>query len=196
MAAAGFGHIRIIDRDSVELSNLNRQILHSTKSIGKNKTDSALETLSRLNPDIEIETFAQTIDSDNIDRLVSDSDMIMDAMDNFQTRYILNRIALKNKIPLFHGAISGCQGQATTIIPGRSACLACIFPKAPPASTFPALGATCGIIGSIQVAEALKFVLRKGDLLENRLLVWDGTVSRMDEITYERNPRCKDCSIC
>ena len=174
MAAAGFGKIRIVDCDSVELSNLNRQILHASDDVGRTKAKSAYETLTGINPEIEVEALVETISEDNIDQLLQGCDLIMDAMDNFPTRYLLNRAALQRKIPLFHGAISGYQGQATTIIPGKTACLRCIFPRAPPATIFPALGSTCGVIGSIQVTEAVKYVTGAGELLENRLLLWDG----------------------
>jgi len=194
MAAAGFGKIRIVDCDFVELSNLNRQILHANADVGRAKAKSAYESLTGINPEIEVEALVETISEDNIDQLLQGSHLIMDAMDNFPIRYLLNRAALKRRIPLFHGAISGYQGQATTIIPGKTACLSCIFPRAPPASIFPALGSTCGVIGSIQVTEAVKYVTGSGKLLENRLLLWDGLNSCLDEMAYERNFACRDCS--
>ena len=194
MAAAGFGKIRIVDCDFVELSNLNRQILHANADVGRAKAKSAYETLTGINPEIEVEALVETISEDNIDQLLQGCDLIMDAMDNFPVRYLLNRAALQRKIPLFHGAISGYQGQATTIIPGKTACLACIFPRAPPATIFPALGSTCGVIGSIQVTEAVKYVTGAGQLLENRLLLWDGLSGCLDEMAYERNSACRECS--
>jgi molybdopterin/thiamine biosynthesis adenylyltransferase len=194
MAAAGFGKIRIVDCDTVELSNLNRQILHANADVGRAKAKSAYETLTGINPEIEVEALVETISEENIDQLLQGCDIIMDAMDNFPVRYLLNRAALQRKIPLFHGAISGYQGQATTIIPGKTACLACIFPRAPPASIFPALGSTCGVIGSIQVTEAVKYVTGAGKLLENRLLLWDGLNGCQDEMAYERNTACRECS--
>ena len=193
MAAAGFGKIRIVDCDSVELSNLNRQILHGSRDVGRDKALSAYETLTGINPEIAVEALVETITEDNVDRLLQGCDLIMDAMDNFPTRYLLNRSALDRKIPLFHGAISGYQGQATTIIPGKTACLRCIFPRAPPASIFPALGSTCGVIGSIQVTEAVKYVQGAGELLTNRLLLWDGLSACLDEVGCERNSGCMDC---
>ncbi len=193
MAAAGFGRIRIVDCDRIELSNLNRQVLHWSDDVGRNKADSALETLCGINPEIKVEALVETISENSIDRLLQGSDLIMDAMDNFPTRYLLNQAALRKGLPLFHGAISGLQGQATTIVPGKSACLRCIFPRAPPATAFPALGATCGIIGSIQVTEAVKWVLGKGELLQNRLLLWDGLSASVDEVICERNPSCETC---
>ena len=193
MAAAGFGKIRICDCDTVELSNLNRQILHGNADVGRAKAKSAYESLTGINPEIEVEALLETISEDNIDQLLQGCDIIMDAMDNFPIRYLLNRAALQRKIPLFHGAISGYQGQATTIIPGKTACLACIFPRAPPASIFPALGSTCGVIGSIQVTEAVKYVTGTGRLLENRLLFWDGLNGCLDEMACERNSTCREC---
>jgi adenylyltransferase/sulfurtransferase len=178
----------------VELSNLNRQILHANADVGRTKAKSAYETLTGINPEIEVEALVETISEDNIDQLLQGCDLIMDAMDNFPVRYLLNRAALQRKIPLFHGAISGYQGQATTIIPGKTACLSCIFPRAPPATIFPALGSTCGVIGSIQVTEAVKYVTGAGKLLENRLLFWDGLNGCLDEMAYERNSACRDCS--
>ncbi len=194
MAAAGFGKIRIVDCDSVELSNLNRQVLHGSDDVGRRKARSAEETLQGINPEIDVEAIVETIDEESIDRLLKDCDLIMDAMDNFPTRYLLNRAALQRNIALFHGAICGFQGQATTVIPGRSACLRCIFPRAPPASTFPAIGSTCGVIGSIQVTEAVKYVLGSGELLTDRLVLWDGLNSCMDEVACERDASCRDCS--
>jgi adenylyltransferase/sulfurtransferase len=197
MAAAGFGKIRVVDCDSVELSNLNRQILHAQIDLGRAKALSACDALSGINPDIEVEAVVDTITKDNIAELLQGTHLIMDAMDNFPVRYLLNRAALKRNLPLFHGAISGYQGQATTIIPGRTACLSCLFPRAPPRSVFPALGSTCGVIGSIQVTEAVKYVTgttEKGGLLENRLLLWDGLHACLDEVAYERNPVCQECS--
>ena len=193
MAAAGFGKIRIVDCDSVDLSNLNRQILHDNRDVGRDKAISAYETLTGINPEITVEALVETISEDNVDRLLQGCDLIMDAMDNFPTRYLLNRAAFDRKIPLFHGAISGYQGQATTIVPGITACLRCIFPRAPPAAIFPALGSTCGVIGSIQVTEAVKYVQGTGELLANRLLLWDGLSACLDEVACERNSGCMDC---
>jgi molybdopterin-synthase adenylyltransferase len=193
MAAAGFGKIRICDCDTVELSNLNRQILHSNADVSRAKAKSAYETLTGINPEIEVEALVETISQDNTDQLLQGCDLIMDAMDNFPVRYLLNRAALKRRIPLFHGAISGYQGQATTIIPGKTACLRCIFPRSPPAAIFPALGSTCGVIGSIQVTEAVKYVQGAGELLTNRLLLWDGLSACLDEVACERNLGCMDC---
>jgi molybdopterin/thiamine biosynthesis adenylyltransferase len=193
MAAAGFGSIRIVDCDLVDASNLNRQVLHWTEDVGKSKAASALETLKGINPEIEVEAISARIDEENVEGLLEGCQLIMDAMDNFSARYILNRASLTRRSPLFHGAICGFQGQATTLIPGRTACLRCLFPRAPEAQTFPALGSTCGVVGSIQATEAIKYVLGRGELLENRLLLWDGLNSRLDEIVFQNHSGCPDC---
>ena len=194
MAAAGFGGVRIVDCDVVELSNLNRQILHAQADLGRAKALSAYDSLAGINPEIEVEAVVERISEENIDDLLQGCDMIMDGMDSFPSRYLLNRAALKRAIPLFHGAISGYQGQATTIIPGRTACLSCLFPHPPPPATAPAIGSTCGVIGSIEVTEAIKYITGKGRLLENRLLLWDGLEGCLEEVAYEPNPSCRECS--
>jgi molybdopterin/thiamine biosynthesis adenylyltransferase len=133
------------------------------------------------------------IDESNAAQLIGNADGIVDAMDNYPTRYLLNTIAIRNTIPLFHGAIRGFYGQATTIIPGKTPCLKCIFPKAPPQEVFPVVGATPGVIGTVQATEVIKYLLQSGDLLTNRLFVWDGLAGRADEIHAERMPCCPAC---
>lgn len=193
LAAAGVGEIRIADRDEVELTNLNRQILHREKDLHRKKTDSAVEKLRDLNPWIRVEGIVAEICEENADELVGDADLIIDALDNFDTRYILNRIAIRKGIPLIHGAISGFDGQATTIIPGKTPCLRCIFPHAPPAGVFPVVGVTPGIIGLIQANEALKYLLGMDGLLAGKLLLWNGACAEMEKIIVERDPSCAEC---
>lgn len=193
LAVAGVGTITIVDMDTVDQTNLNRQILHYDRDVGRKKVESAQEKLSLLNPDITIHAIDTKIDESNVADLVGRADGIVDAMDNYPTRYLLNDTALAKKIPLFHGAISGFYGQATTVIPGKTACLRCIIPKAPPKEVFPVVGVTPGVIGTIQATEVLKFLLGNGDLLANRLLIWDGMQAHFDEIALERNPRCEAC---
>jgi adenylyltransferase/sulfurtransferase len=193
LAVAGIGTITIVDMDTVDQTNLNRQILHTDRDIGKKKTVSAIEKLHELNPDITINAIDATISAGNIRDLVGRADGIVDAMDNYPVRYLLNRTALEMKIPLFHGAIRGLHGQATTIVPGKTPCLQCIFPGAPPEEVFPVVGVTAGIIGTIQANEAIKYLTGEGNLLMNRLLIWDGRDSRAEELAIERNPCCPVC---
>jgi adenylyltransferase/sulfurtransferase len=133
------------------------------------------------------------IDASNAKKLVGNADGIVDAMDNYPTRYQLNEVAIVKKIPFFHGGIRGFYGQATTIIPGTTPCLKCIFPKPPPREEFPVIGATAGIIGTIQSNEVIKYLTGTGDLLTNRLFLWDGMQSHAEEIRIERNPSCEAC---
>ncbi len=193
LAVAGVGRIVVVDGDVVEVSNLNRQILHWTRDIGRSKAVSAAETIRGLNPEIEVEAVSLFADDDNLAGLVGGADLVVDALDSFSARHLLNRAAIAVDVPLFHGAVSGFDGQATTIIPKKTPCLRCIFPTSPPKETSPALGATCGVVGSIQASEAIKYLTGEGELLSGRLLIWDGLRGRCDEIPIERNPTCPDC---
>jgi molybdopterin/thiamine biosynthesis adenylyltransferase len=193
LAVAGIGTLTIVDRDVVDQSNLNRQILHYDRDIGRKKTESAEEKLMAINPDITVRVIDTTIEEKNAGDLVGKADGIIDAMDNYPARYLLNNVAIRKKIPLFHGAICGFYGQATTIIPGQTACLACIFPKAPPKEVFPVIGVTPGLIGMVQATEVLKYLLKNGELLTNRLFIWDGLQAHAEEIYMERDPRCTAC---
>ena len=193
LAVAGIGTLTLVDRDVVEQTNLNRQILHYDRDIGKKKTVSAGEKLREINPDIRVNVIDTTIDETNVLMLVGNADGIVDAMDNFPTRYLLNEAAINKKIPLFHGAIRGLYGQATTIIPGKTGCLRCIFPNAPPKEVFPVVGVTPGFIGMVQATEVLKYLLGSGELLANRLFLWDGMRSHGEEIAVTRNPGCMAC---
>ena len=193
LAVAGVGKIVLVDKDSVERTNLNRQILHYDRDIGRRKTASALEKLQEINPDIIVEVIDTTIDETNVCTLVEGADGIVDAMDNFPTRYLLNRVAVGKKIPLFHGAIRGLYGQATTILPGKTACLQCVFPHPSPGEIFPVVGLTPGIIGMVQATEVVKYLVGTGELLANRLLLWNGERTIMEELVLERNPSCEIC---
>jgi adenylyltransferase/sulfurtransferase len=193
LAVAGVGTLTVVDSDVVDRTNLNRQILHHDRDIGERKAISAEEKLQEINPDITVRAIDAHIGEANAGRLVGKADGIVDAMDNYPARYILNRVSLEKGIPLFHGAIRGMYGQATTIIPGKTPCLSCIFPRAPPEEEFPVVGVTPGLIGMVQATEVLKYLLGKGDLLANRLFLWDGMQGQASEICVERNPCCDVC---
>jgi molybdopterin/thiamine biosynthesis adenylyltransferase len=194
LAAAGIGKMRLIDHDQVELSNLNRQILHWERDIGRKKVSSASEKLLQFNSRIEVEAIGETITEESVTRLVSGCDLIVDALDNLPTRYLLNRIAVQAHRPFFHGAIRGFEGRAMTVIPGESACLACVYRGSPPKDTFPAIGTTPAVIGCIQATEVIKYVAGIGRLLTNRLLVYDGLAMKFIELTTRRDPHCRVCS--
>ena len=194
LAAAGVGSLVIADRDRVELSNLNRQILHNSSNIGYEKALSAREKLTALNPDIEVIAYDGTIDSSSVGMIVGDCDGIVDAMDNFATRYLLNETAVEKGIPLFHGAVRGFHGQATTIVPGETGCLRCLFPNAAPSEISPVLGTTPAIIGSVQANEVIKYITGRGRLLTNRLFIWDGLEAESTVMTFAKNPKCTVCA--
>jgi molybdopterin/thiamine biosynthesis adenylyltransferase len=193
LAAAGVGNIRIVDTDTIELGNLNRQVLHWTGDIGRNKVDSARNKLEQINPEVRIETVKERISRDNINQLVSGYDSIVDAVDNLSTRYILNQAAQENKIPLFHGAVSGFEGRAMTVIPGRSACLMCLYRGVSLTQKSPVVGVTPAIIACIQVTEVIKYVTGMGQLLTDRFLIYDGLNMRFSEIAVSREPACQHC---
>jgi len=193
LAAAGVGTIRIIDNDRVELSNLNRQILHWEKDIGSEKTFSAREKLTQLNKNINIDNVNTMIDETNVLSLVVGFDVIVDAMDNMATRYLLNQAAIATRTPFIHGAVSGLEGRAMTVIPGKSACIKCLYHAAPPKITFPVLGTTPAIIGAIEATEVIKYLTGIGTLLTNRLLIYDGLNMKFTELNVVRNTGCEHC---
>lgn len=194
LAAAGIGTIKIIDHDRVSLSNLNRQVMHGDDDIGKYKVDSARESLLNLCSRTNIETIHEKITEENASDLASDCDLIVDAMDNIETRYILNKAAINRNIPFIHGAVNGFEGRAMTVVPGKSACLRCTHKgPAPAPSTFPVIGVTPGVIGTIQATESIKALLGIGTLLCNRLLIFDGLHTKWSEFKIKRNPDCDQC---
>lgn len=194
LAAAGVGTIRIVDEDRVELHNLNRQVLHWNNDIGAKKVESARTKLGALNPAVQVETACETITDANVSDLVTGFDLIMDAMDNFPTRYLLNKAALDNNIPFFHGAVSGFEGRAMSVIPGKTACLRCLYRGPVPLEKFPVIGVAPAVIGAIQATEAIKYIIGIGDLLENRMLVYDGLAMAFTEFKISKNPNCDHCS--
>jgi len=194
LVAAGVGTVRIVDHDKVELSNLNRQVLHWDEDIGKRKIDAALDKLKRLNQGVKVETIEETITEANVFSLVTDFDLIVDAMDNLPTRYVLNKAAVEKNIPFFHGAVYGFEGRAMTIIPGQTACLMCIYRgHTPPKEKFPVLGTTPAVIGCIQATEVIKYIVGIGELLTNRLLVYDGLNLKFTEFKVKKDPKCEHC---
>ena len=196
LAAAGVGAIRIVDKDRVNISNLNRQVLYGDRDIGKKKADACLEKLTGLNQAIHIEALCETITDKNIAQLVRSFDLIIDALDNFPTRYLLNKVAIEKSLPFFHGAVNGFEGRVMTIIPGQSACLRCMYRGPIPKEKFPVIGVAPAVIGAIQATEVIKYITGAGELLINRMLVYNGLDMSFTELKIKKNPNCDHCRIC
>ena len=199
LAAAGIGTLGIVDNDVVDLSNLQRQIIHTEKDLDRKKTDSAADKLTALNSDIEVKTHQMRVDSSNIMDLINEYDVIVDGTDNFPTRFLVNDACVFAGKPLVHGAILRFDGQAFTIVPKVGPCYRCIFEQPPPPGTVPncsqagILGAIAGIIGTIQATEVLRIILEQGKTLMGRLLVVDALDMSFREVKIRRNA---DCPIC
>lgn len=194
LAAAGIGRIRICDFDVIDISNLNRQILHTHARAGKHKAHSAQITLQEINPHIAIEAFNEKIDQNSIARLTGDASVIVDCMDNFPTRYILNEYAVKNKLVFVHGSIWGLDGRVTTIHVPKTPCLTCIFPEPPQPGVFPVAGITPGVIGCLQATEVIKYLVGIGENLYNNLLIYDGKFMNFQKLKIRPDPNCPVCS--
>ena len=200
LAAAGIGRLGIADGDLVDISNLHRQVLHATPDIGRPKVDSARETLTAINPEVDVTTYHTRVTSDNIAELIADYDAVLDCTDNFATRFLVNDACYFAGKPLFHGGIFRCAGQATTLMPRHDApCYRCLYPEPPPADQVPTcqqagvLGMAAGVIGTIQATEVMKYVLGIGSLLVGRLLVYDALELSFRTLHYRKNP---DCALC
>lgn len=200
LASAGVGRLGIVDSDIVELNNLQRQILHSTPNVGKPKVDSAKERINAINTDVEVVPYKIRLTSENILEIIRDYDIIVDGSDNFPTRYLVNDACVFSKKALSHGGIFRFDGQAITIVPGKSACYRCLFPEPPPPGLVPScqeagiLGAVAGVIGTIQANEVLKYILGIGQLLEGKLLVFNALESSFRQVRVRRDKNCPVCS--
>jgi len=191
LAAAGVGHIKVVDSDKVDRTNLNRQVLYTDADVGRKKARVAAERLESLNFDIRVEGIVDVIGEENVSDLVADW-AIVDAMDNLPTRFLLNRVAVQRKLPLFHGAVYAWEGRATTIIPDKTPCLQCLYQGVIPGKP-PVVGVTPAVIGCIQATEVIKYLLGMGELLTGRLLMYDGLAMTFNEMKVKRDP---DCAVC
>ncbi len=191
LAAAGVGHIRVVDSDKVDRTNLNRQVLYTDADVGRKKARVAAERLESLNFDIRVEGIVDVIGEDNVSDLVADW-AIVDAMDNLPTRFLLNRVAVQRKLPLFHGAVYAWEGRVTTIIPDKTPCLQCLYQGVIPGKP-PVVGVTPAVIGCIQAAEVIKYLLGMGELLTGRLLMYDGLAMTFSEMRVKKDPDCPEC---
>jgi len=194
LAVAGVGELRIIDSDVVELSNLNRQILHWDKDIGRHKALSAEAKLRNLNGDIKVEAISQRLDENNGEKLLRGADVVLDCLDNFPTRFLLNKLCLTLRIPLIHSVIFGLEGRITTIVPGETPCLSCLYPQPPiEVKPFPVVGVTPGIMGCMEALEALKLLLGLGKPLLGRMLRFDGETMQVQIFSLKRRNNCPAC---
>ncbi len=197
LAAAGIGELGIVDGDVVELSNLHRQILHTTDRIGSPKVDSAATTLLALNPDVRVTPFRERLTADNAESMLRNYDVIVDASDNFSTRYLINDVALQLGKPVVHASILGFEGQLTTFSARGAPCYRCLFAAPPPPELAPScqeagvLGVLPGILGTLQATEALKLVLGIGEPLIGRLLIFDALAMTFDEVAIAPDPKCR-----
>ncbi len=197
LAAAGVGKLGLVDSDKVDLSNLQRQILHSMDTIGVDKVKSAKQTLEKNNPDISINIYCCDLNEENIKDIMNDYDIVVNAVDNVETRYIVNKACFVYKKVLVEGAIQNFEGYVMTIIPSETACYECVFPREEQEDVshgeIGVIGALPGVIGSLQAMEVLKCILNAGKLITNKLLCYSALTASFREFEVEKNENCKVC---
>lgn len=199
LAAAGVGTIGLVDGDKVDVTNLQRQIVHFTGDLDIPKVESAAEKLRAINPSVNVKTYEERVDSLNIMKIIADYDFVIDGTDNFPTKFLINDACYFARVPFSHAGILRFDGQLFTVVPGESACYRCVFNSPPPPGSVPScsqagiLGAVAGVIGSLQATEALKYLLGAGELLRDRMLIFDALGMRFREAKFSRNPRCPLC---
>jgi molybdopterin/thiamine biosynthesis adenylyltransferase len=199
LAAAGVGTIGIADGDRVEKSNLQRQIIHFTRDIGRVKVQSAREKMTALNPEIKVKTYSTQVTAANVEKLLSEYDFIIDGTDNLSAKFLINDACVINRIPYSHGGLLHYYGQTMTVLPIRSACYRCVFNAPPPKGSVPTcaeagiLGAIAGMLGTVQATEALKYLLGIGELLTDSILSFNALEMDYRKISVKRNPNCPVC---
>ena len=199
LAAAGVGTLGIVDFDTVDVSNLQRQILHRAESVGRLKVDSAAETIAGINPDVNVVKHPFALHSENVFDVIKDYDIIVDGTDNFQTRYLINDASVMAEKTVIHGSIFQFDGQVTVFKPHEGPCYRCLFPAPPPPGAVPncaeagVLGVLPGIVGSIQAVEAIKQIIGQGDPLVGRLMIFDALAMEFSEVKIRRDPNCPVC---
>ena len=200
LAAAGIGTLGIVDPDRVELSNLQRQILHATRDIGRLKTESASRKLRELNPEVDVKTYSVRFENSNAAEIAADYDFIVDGSDNFETKFLVNDIAIRLGVPFSHAGIVRLQGQTMTVLPGKTACYRCLFDAPPPPEEIlncqqsGILGAVAGTIGTIQATEAIKYVAGfEEGLLTDRLLTYDARMLKFRIVEISKKMQCTGC---
>ena len=199
LAAAGVGTIGIVDADEVDLSNLQRQVIHTTNDVGKAKVKSAAETMEAINPDVTVKTYRTFVDSTNIMDLIKDYDFIIDGTDNFPAKFLINDACVMAGKPFSHAGIIRFKGQLMTYVPGEGPCYRCVFKNPPPKDAVPTckqagvIGAMGGVIGSLQAMEAIKYIIGKGELLTGKLLTYDALKMEFHTIKLPKDHHCAVC---
>lgn len=200
LAAAGVGTIGIADADEVDLSNLQRQIIHGTADVGKAKVKSAQETIAQMNPDVTVNTYRTFVSADNIRDLIKDYDFIIDGTDNFPAKFLINDACVMEKKPFSHAGIIRFKGQLMTYVPGEGPCYRCVFKNPPPKDAVPTckqagvIGAMGGVIGSLQAMEAIKYIIGKGELLTGYLLTYDALTMEFHKVKLPKDTH--NCAVC
>jgi molybdopterin/thiamine biosynthesis adenylyltransferase/rhodanese-related sulfurtransferase len=200
LAAAGVGTLGVVDDDEVDLSNLQRQVIHTTDRIGVPKVDSAEETITAINPDVKVVKYPVRLDASNIMEIIEGYDVVVDGLDNFPTRYLLNDASVRLRIPVVSAAILGFEGQLSVFAPYEGPCYRCLFREPPPAELAPSCGANGvlgvlpGVMGLLQATEAIKLIIGRGDPLIGRLLLYDALGATFTVVKVNRDPECPICS--
>ena len=199
LAAGGIGEIGVVDYDKVDLTNLQRQIIHNTSDIGTEKVDSAKAKIQAINPDVTVQTYQSRVTAENISEIIRKYDFVIDGTDNFTSKFLINDACYFEKKAFSHAGILRFDGQLITVLPGETTCYRCIFHSPPPAGVVPScseagvLGVLAGVIGLLQATEAIKFLLGIGELLTNALLVYNALETSFCKVQLNRNPNCPLC---
>lgn len=200
LAGAGIGKIGIVDNDTVSITNLHRQVIHPATNVGKNKAESAKETLEKLNSDVEIRTYPFLLTSENIDAIIAEYDFVIDAVDNFETKFLINDSCVHAKKPFCYGGVIRFNGQVMTYVPGKGPCIRCIFEEIPDPKDVPkciqvgVLGPVCGLIGCIEASEAIKYLVGSESLLTGKMFIADIYTMKTRIAPFPKvNENCKVC---
>lgn len=199
LALAGIGRLGLVDGDRVEMSNLQRQVIHSTRDLGRPKVESAADKLREVRPDLQIDLYPVRLTRENAESILGPYDVVVDACDNFATRYLLNDVCYLLRKPLSYGAVFRFEGQASLFFPGDGPCLRCLFPEPPPAGSVPTcreagvFGPVPGLIGCLQAMDVVRYLTGRGETYRGRLLLYDARLMTWDEVALSRDSRCPVC---